>query len=278
MLPYDESTSVVWTDEMCQAWGVAAPLLEDGDKVGARMAFKESYARLIEEARQHRAEIKALPERRMGDGRMDMWLDALLEKVDAQPTAGVIELVQRLFDELVKGGTIFAGDFADRERQIALLQDQVNRLVAEKYEAKAEIERLHAPPEADAMERAVDFLWPHYTDPIVPKMEYAKKSSECQRLTRALTEYGDQRAREARTMAIEKAAQVIEERSKAPSHTTWGELKTAIRALATVEPEPELGQPDEPVSEEAALVPGASQQWFDDERAGRIRRGGEIVG
>lgn len=51
MMPFDESQSVVWTDEMANAFGVARALLNDGDKVAARMAFKESYTRLIGEAR-----------------------------------------------------------------------------------------------------------------------------------------------------------------------------------------------------------------------------------
>lgn len=50
-MPFDESQSVVWTDEMAQAFGVALPLLEEGEKVAARMAFKEAYLRLIGEAR-----------------------------------------------------------------------------------------------------------------------------------------------------------------------------------------------------------------------------------
>jgi hypothetical protein len=50
-MPFDERQSVVWTDEMAQAFSVALPLLEDGEKVAARMAFKESYLRLIGEAR-----------------------------------------------------------------------------------------------------------------------------------------------------------------------------------------------------------------------------------
>lgn len=50
-MPFDESQSVVWTDEMASAFGTALPLLEEGDKVAARMAFKESYTRLIGEAR-----------------------------------------------------------------------------------------------------------------------------------------------------------------------------------------------------------------------------------
>ena len=45
----DEQASVVWTDEMRQAYGVAAAL--SGDPVAARMAFKESYLARIGEAR-----------------------------------------------------------------------------------------------------------------------------------------------------------------------------------------------------------------------------------
>lgn len=51
MLPKSERDTVVWTEEMSQAWGVAAPLVEAGDKFGARRAFVEAYERLIEEAR-----------------------------------------------------------------------------------------------------------------------------------------------------------------------------------------------------------------------------------
>ncbi|MBI2725414.1 MAG: hypothetical protein HYX42_04105 [Polaromonas sp.] len=50
-MPFDESQSVVWTDEMCRAFGIALPLLAEGDKVAARMAFKEAYTRMIGEAR-----------------------------------------------------------------------------------------------------------------------------------------------------------------------------------------------------------------------------------
>lgn len=51
MLPHDEQTSTVWTEEMVQAWGVALPLLSEGDKIGARMAFKEAYTKLVADAR-----------------------------------------------------------------------------------------------------------------------------------------------------------------------------------------------------------------------------------
>jgi hypothetical protein len=47
MLPKTEADSVVWSDEMAEALRVAQPLLDEGDKVAARMAFKEAYTRLI---------------------------------------------------------------------------------------------------------------------------------------------------------------------------------------------------------------------------------------
>lgn len=42
----DESETVMMTDEIAQAWGIAQPIFNLGDEVGARMAFKECYARL----------------------------------------------------------------------------------------------------------------------------------------------------------------------------------------------------------------------------------------
>lgn len=50
-LPFDESQSAVWTDEMSAAFGVARPLLELGDKTAARFAFREAYSKLVGEAR-----------------------------------------------------------------------------------------------------------------------------------------------------------------------------------------------------------------------------------
>ena len=50
----DEANTVVWTDEAAQAWAIASPVLRNGDDVGARMAFKEAYQRLTDEARRAR--------------------------------------------------------------------------------------------------------------------------------------------------------------------------------------------------------------------------------
>lgn len=50
----DERTTVVWTDEMAQAWGMAKPIADGGDMVGARMAFIGAYERLVRTAREER--------------------------------------------------------------------------------------------------------------------------------------------------------------------------------------------------------------------------------
>ena len=51
MIPRDESQSVVWTDEMAVAYGVAQPLLAAGEAIAARLAFRECYAQIVTLAR-----------------------------------------------------------------------------------------------------------------------------------------------------------------------------------------------------------------------------------
>jgi len=50
----DERNTVVWTDEMAQAWEVARPVVQGGDEIGGRMAFKDAYERLVRVAREER--------------------------------------------------------------------------------------------------------------------------------------------------------------------------------------------------------------------------------
>lgn len=47
MMPMGEEQTVVWTSEMAEAFGICAPLVKAGDKVGARMAFREAYERIV---------------------------------------------------------------------------------------------------------------------------------------------------------------------------------------------------------------------------------------
>lgn len=78
MLPASEDQSIVWTEEMAQAWGIASPLLECGDKIGARMAFKESYLRFVTQARDAGKSPKWTPS--FGHDR-DGWQPAIAEAV-----------------------------------------------------------------------------------------------------------------------------------------------------------------------------------------------------
>lgn len=48
----DEAETIVWTSEMAQAWEVARAVLPD--EIGARMAFKEAYGRMVETSRRER--------------------------------------------------------------------------------------------------------------------------------------------------------------------------------------------------------------------------------
>lgn len=51
----DEDASIVWCAEIAQARWAAMPIMQEGDEVGARMAFLESYRGLVERAkREHR--------------------------------------------------------------------------------------------------------------------------------------------------------------------------------------------------------------------------------
>lgn len=44
---FDESATVVWTDLIAAARSVAMPCWEDGDKIGARMAFRAAYEQAL---------------------------------------------------------------------------------------------------------------------------------------------------------------------------------------------------------------------------------------
>jgi len=61
MVPRDEASTVVWTEEMVAAWGVALPLLEAGEPVPARMAFLERYKTLVQTARERAVAVRWIP-------------------------------------------------------------------------------------------------------------------------------------------------------------------------------------------------------------------------
>lgn len=50
VLACNEAETVVMNDEIAEAWGVARPIFDLGDEIGARMAFKEAYQRITSRA------------------------------------------------------------------------------------------------------------------------------------------------------------------------------------------------------------------------------------
>ncbi|MBK3333528.1 hypothetical protein [Burkholderia pseudomallei] len=78
MMPRDESQSVVWTDEMAVAWGLALPLLAAGEPISARVAFRDCYTRVVTLARaERRAAQWRLSPGRDPDGRRTAITDAV---------------------------------------------------------------------------------------------------------------------------------------------------------------------------------------------------------
>jgi hypothetical protein len=53
-----ESDTIVITRQMAEAMQIARPLLADGDKIGARMAFKDAYTRIVADSRERRIEAE----------------------------------------------------------------------------------------------------------------------------------------------------------------------------------------------------------------------------
>ncbi len=46
---HDEAETVVWTEQIAEAAGIVQPILDAGDEVGARMAFRDAYERILRE-------------------------------------------------------------------------------------------------------------------------------------------------------------------------------------------------------------------------------------
>jgi len=61
ILAMKESETFIWTLETQQAFAVARPLVEINDRVAARMAFRDAYARLLQEARAHHVPVAWSP-------------------------------------------------------------------------------------------------------------------------------------------------------------------------------------------------------------------------
>lgn len=113
MVPKDEETSAVVTEEMLGAFSVAAPLLHEGDKIAARMAFKDSYVRLCEAASASGKPIKWVISRGWDKSSLGCVIDEAVRlgritAQDAAPHLAEIEFHSPLVAGLLEGtkGTV----------------------------------------------------------------------------------------------------------------------------------------------------------------------------
>jgi hypothetical protein len=107
MLPRSEQASVVWTEEMAQAWGVAQPLLNAGDRM-ARTAFEDAYAKAVLVARIEQRPVRWTPSLGSDAGGRERALREAVDKrrltaahaeqllPDADATAGGKDIVAQL--------------------------------------------------------------------------------------------------------------------------------------------------------------------------------------
>ncbi|MBB0026805.1 hypothetical protein [Ralstonia pickettii] len=158
----DESETVVWTTEIAEAWHVAQPVFH-GDEIGARMAFKAAYVRIVERNRG----LNAAPEWVVSQGhdsarRTEVLAQAVregrLQLANAQaavrllagpggkadePTADAkaVENLQRIKDMLKAGSASSDRRQAERERrarEAAAALDEAKREIGRRVAAHLE--------------------------------------------------------------------------------------------------------------------------------------------
>lgn len=146
----DEFVSVVWTQEIAHAWTAARPVLDLGDEVGARMAFRQTYSRLVGEARASARPAEwTLAEGFDVDGRKRAMTTAVEQGRLPPPAAGPLlegsprdgepneagrarlREQMRALQERMEARRAAAGiDAAERDRTAALQAEQQRRVVA----------------------------------------------------------------------------------------------------------------------------------------------------
>ncbi len=151
----DEDNTVVWTDEMSQAWAIASSVFTNGDDIGARMAFKESYARLVDEARRARrpatwtASLGFNPEKRAEALRLGHAAGRLgapelvalpapaeaLAEMSAKAPDSLRDKLRGLRDKLMRKADEPSADAVAREATIKLKAESADRLAAYRGDA-----------------------------------------------------------------------------------------------------------------------------------------------
>lgn len=156
----DENRTVVWNEDIATAAGIARPILDAGDEVGGRMAFKAAYIRIVKEARAALRPARWMPSLGLDPTQRE---DALQRAVTAGllPAPHVAGLLPPPTTENA------AADDAVTETSLAriraLLARAVHRPSAAEKASQSErerLERLKAHSQALAGGEPADSLWP----------------------------------------------------------------------------------------------------------------------
>lgn len=112
MVPKGEADTAVWTEEMAKAMSVAHDLLDRGDDVGARMAFKELYQKLCQSARDRNIPVT--------------WSVSLGWDVQGREPAIRAAVERGLLTSA--SARIYLPDFSESANEVPLIADAVNGL------------------------------------------------------------------------------------------------------------------------------------------------------
>lgn len=147
LCPKNEEISVVWTEEMAKAFELARKLLNEGETIAARFAFKEKYATLLKSARLESRPVKW--EVSLGWDKADRVraLTEAVQKTQISPRQAYDLLGPEGQDELLLAlpspeRKLLAGDVKRDLSQLTGLP----RILAELAEAKALSEEVVASP------------------------------------------------------------------------------------------------------------------------------------
>lgn len=153
----NEAETIVWTTEVAEAFKAARSVLADGDGVGARMAFKEAYGRIVRTARAECSPVHWLPSLGTDPARRDQALAegiaaGLLPAPDARPTGFAGEPLQLVVPRanvlLLEGGAAAGADDEEHEPVPAPLEARAAlRALRERLAARAD------GPSADSVAR-----------------------------------------------------------------------------------------------------------------------------
>ena len=149
---FDEDATIIWTEETAAAWCAAKPIWDIGDKVGARVAFKAAYGRMVDEARRNRVPMRtnaSLGDNK--DARDDVLrigvaagqIPAAYLPAPAAPVAGLLEVskaqgcpdhirerLRALREDLAQRMSAPSADFAAKQRTAELKAEALAKIEA----------------------------------------------------------------------------------------------------------------------------------------------------